>query len=88
MEIDQIERVVTSPTIELSELTASRIFDCRLKILPQDLSYTSFSIEDREVRVHIDLQPVGAGQSAEEADSPAQYVSSLQASPDNRLDSP
>ena len=88
MEIDQIERVVTSPTIELSELTASRIFDCRLKILPQDLSYTSFSIEDREVRVHIDLQPAGAGQSAGEADSPAQYVSSLQASPDNRLDSP
>ena len=88
MEIDQIERVVTSPTIELSELTASRIFDCRLKILPKDLSYTSFSIEDREVRVHIDLQPVGAGRSAEEANSPAQYVSSLQASPDNRLDSP
>lgn len=89
MELDQIERVVTSPTIELSELTASRIFDCRLKILPQDLSFTSFSIEDREVRVHIDLQPVGAGQSvSEEADSPTRVASSLQAGRDNRLDSP
>ncbi len=88
MEIDQIERVVTSPTIELSELTASRTFDCRLKILPENLSYTSFSIEDREVRVHIDLQPVGSGQSAEEADSRTQLVSSLAQSPDNRLDSP
>ena len=89
MELDQIERVVTSPTIELSELTASRIFDCRLKILPQNQSFTSFSIEDREVRVHIDLQPVGAGQSvSEEADSPTQLVSSLQAGRVNRLNSP
>ena len=89
MEIDQIERVVTSPSIELSELTASRIFDCRLKILPQNLSYTSFNIEDREVRVHIDLQPVGEGQSAlKEAGGLSQVVSSLQASLDNRLKTP
>ncbi len=88
MEIDQIERVVTSPTIELSELTDSRTFDCRLKILPQDLSYSSFSIEDREVRVQIDLQPAGEGQSFEQADSQAQFASSLQESPDKRLDSP
>ena len=89
MELDQIERVVTSPSIELSELTASRIFDCRLKILPPDLSFTSFSIENREVRVHIDLQPVGAGQSVSEgADGPNQVASSLRARRDNRLDSP
>ena len=89
MEIDQIERVVTSPSIELSELTASQIFDCRLKILPQNLSYTSFNIEDREVRVHIDLQPVGEGQSAlKEAGGLSQVVSSLQASLDNRLKTP
>ncbi len=89
MEIDQIERVVAAPTIDLSELTASRVFDCRLKILPQDLSFTSFTIEDREVRVHIDLQPAGEGQSvSEEADGLTQVASSPRAGPDNRLDSP
>lgn len=89
MELDQIERVVTSPTIELSELTASRIFDCRMKTLPEDLSFSSFSIEDREVRVHIDLQPVGAGQSVSEgADGPTQVASYLRTGRDNRLDSP
>lgn len=89
MELDQIERIVTSPTIDLTELTASRIFDCRLIILPQNLTYTSFSIEDREVRVHIDLQPVGDGQSASgETGGPVRVAASLQAGRDNRLDSP
>ena len=89
MEIDQIERVVTSPRIELSEITENRVFDCRLKILPQDLSYSSFSIEDRQVRVHIDLQPVGDGQSvSKDEDGLDGDVPSLQASLDFRLESP
>ncbi len=60
-EIDQIEQVVTSPQIELSELTASQSFDCRLEIMPRGLSFSSFTIENREVKVQIDLQPVGEG---------------------------
>ena len=89
MEIDQIERVVTSPSIELSELTENRIFDCRLKILPQNLTYSSFSVEDREVRVRIDLQPVGDGQSAlKDAAGLIRDVPSLQASLVYRPESP
>ena len=89
MELDQIERIVTSPSIDLAELTASQVFDCRLKILPQNLTYTSFSIEDREVRVHIDLQPVGDGQSVYgESDGLARVAASTQARRDNRLNSP
>ena len=89
MELDQIEQVVTSPSIDLSELTASQTFDCRLKILPQNLSYSSFSIEDREVRVQIDLQPAGEGQSdSREVGGLSKVVSSLHASLDNRLKTP
>ena len=89
MELDQIERIVTSPSIDLAELTASRVFDCRLKVLPQNFTYTSFSIEDREVRVHIDLQPVGDGQSVYgESGGLARAAASLQARRDNRPDSP
>ncbi len=89
MELDQIQQVVTSPSIDLAQLTDSQIFDCRLKILPQNLSYFSFSIEDREVRVHIDLQPVGEGQSASgEAGGLSKVLSSLQSSLDNRLKTP
>lgn len=89
MELDQIERIVTSPSIDLAELTASQVFDCRLKILPQNLTYTSFSIEDREVRVHIDLQPVGDGQSVYgESDGLARVAASTQVRRDNRLNSP
>jgi len=89
MELDQIERIVTSPSIDLSELTASQIFDCRLKILPQNLSYSSFSIEDREVRVHVDLQPVGEGQSVSGEDGRlSQVASTLQTRLDNQLKTP
>ena len=64
MELDQIRQVVTSPSIDLSKLTASQIFDCRLKILPQNFSYSSFSIKEREVKVRIVLQPASDNPSA------------------------
>ncbi len=89
MELDQIERIVTSPVIDLSQLTASQVFDCSLKVLPQNLPFTSFSIEGREVRVHIDLQPVGDGQSVSgETAGLDRVAASLQAGLNNRLDSP
>lgn len=88
-ELDQIERIVTSPSIDLSQLTASQVIDCSLKILPQNLTFSSFSIEGREVRVHIDLRPVGDGQSvSEETAALDRVASSLQTSRDNRLNSP
>ena len=89
MELDQIKQVVTAPSINLTELTTSQVFDCRLKILPQSLSYSSFSIEDRAVRVHIDLQPVSEGRSAsEEVSSLSLLVSSLHTSLNNHLETP
>lgn len=89
MELDQIERIVTSPSIDLSQLTASQIFDCQLKVLPQNLTFTSFSVEEREVRVHINLRPVGDGQSVSgETDGLDRVANFLQASPDIRLNSP
>ena len=88
-ELDQIERIVTSPSIDLSQLTASQIFDCTLKVLPQNLTFSSFSIEGREVRVHIDLRPVGDGQSvSEETAGLDRVAASLQTSLSNRLNSP
>lgn len=89
MELDQIERIVTSPSIDLAELTASGIFDCRLQILPQNLTYSSFSIEDREVRVHIDLRPVGDGQSVSgESGGLTRVAASLRSSRVNQPNSP
>lgn len=89
MELDQIERIVTSPSIDLSQLTASQVFDCSLKVLPQNLTISSFSIEGREVRVHIDLQPVGDGQSVSgETAGLDRVAASRQTSLTNRLNSP
>ena len=80
---------VEATSIDLTELTTSQVFDCRLKILPQSLSYSSFSIEDRAVRVHIDLQPVSEGRSAsEEVSSLSLLVSSLHTSLNNHLETP
>ncbi|MXX03110.1 MAG: TIGR00159 family protein [Gemmatimonadetes bacterium] len=89
MELDQIERIITSPAIDLSQLTASQIFDCTLKVLPQNLTFASFSIEGREVSVHIDLRPVGDGQSvSEETAGLDRVAASPQTSLNNRLNSP
>ncbi len=89
MELDQIERIVTSPSIDLSQLTASQVFDCSLKVLPQNLTISSFSIERREVRVRIDLRPVGDGQSdSDETAGLDRVAASRQTSLTNRLNSP
>lgn len=89
MELDQIERIITSPSIDLSGLTTSQVFDCSLKVLPQNLTISSFSIEGREVRVHIDLRPVGDGQSVSEETAELDRVAaSMQVRLDNPLNSP